>query len=134
MFNPFDPITHIDNPSANSKWYSIFIKPAIMVFCFVVFSYVTLWLGQHFVTQDRFSVYVERQIENDKHMAEEASKRFEVTQAKLETIINNQSIFSEDLKHINQTEAGLDKRMDNLDQRLIYIERKVGSSVTTPAQ
>jgi septation ring formation regulator EzrA len=49
----------------------------------------------------------------------------------LKTIINNQSIFSEDLKHINQTEAGLDKRMDNLDQRLIYIERKVGSSATT---
>jgi hypothetical protein len=126
--NPLDPINHLPDFKTD-KWYGILIKPALMVFIFVVFSYATLWLGQHFVTQDKFAIYVERQIENDKQVAEESQKRFEVTQAKLETIINNQSIFSEDLKHINQTEAGLDKRMDNLDQRLIYIERKVGSSL-----
>ena len=132
--NPLNPLNHIPDV-AQDKWYGFLIKPAVMIFVFVVFSYTTLWLGQHFVTQDKFAIYVERQIENDKHVAEESQKRFEVTQQKLETIINNQSIFSEDLKHINQTEAGLDKRMDNLDQRLIYIERKVGSSLphtTTP--
>lgn len=123
--NPLDPLTHLDVP--NNKWYSFLIKPAVMVIAFMMFSYATLWMGQHYVTQDKFAVYVERQIESDKHASEEASKRFEVTQEKLETIINNQSIFSEDLKHINQTEAGLDKRMDNMDQRLIFLERKAGS-------
>ena len=131
--NPLDPINHLPDFKTD-KWYGILIKPALMIFVFVVFSYTTLWLGQHFVTQDKFAIYVERQMENDKHVAEESQKRFEVTQSKLETIINNQSIFSEDLKHINQTEAGLDKRMDNLDQRLIYIERKVGSSATQTTQ
>jgi len=129
--NPLDPLTHLDLP--NDKWYSFLIKPAVMVIAFMVFSYATLWMGQHYVTQDKFAIYVERQIENDKNVALESQKRFEVTQTKLETIINNQSIFSEDLKHINQTEAGLDKRMDNLDQRLIFLERKAGS-LTTPAQ
>jgi len=130
--NPLDPLNHIPDIKTD-KWYGILIKPAIMVFCFVVFSYFTLWMGQHFVTQDKFALYVEKQIENDKISASESAKRFEVTQQKLETIINNQSIFSEDLKHINQTEAGLDKRMDNLDNRLIYIERKMGTpSIPAP--
>lgn len=126
-FNPLDPIAHLENPPAGGKWYTIFIKPAVMVVAFMMFSYATLWMGQHYVTQDKFAVYVEKQIETDKILAEQAQKRFEVTQEKLETIINNQSIFSEDLKHINQTEAGLDKRLDNLDQRLIYLERKTGT-------
>jgi hypothetical protein len=130
--NPLDPFHYIPD-FKNDKWYGFLIKPAVMVFFFVIFSYITLWMGQHFVTQDKFSLYVEKQIESEKTAAIESTKRFEVTQAKLETIINNQSIFSEDLKHINQTEAGLDKRMDNLDQRLIYIERKVGSSAATPS-
>lgn len=120
--NPLDPLAHLDNVN-NDKWYGPFIKPAIMLIAFVGFSYMTLWMGQHYVTQDKFALYVERQIENDKSVATESQKRFDVTQTKLETIINNQSIFAEDLKHINQTEANLDKRMDNLDNRIIYLER-----------
>jgi septal ring factor EnvC (AmiA/AmiB activator) len=130
--NPLDPLSHFDSVSTSTKWYGPFIKPLVMVVLFVLFSYATLWMGQHYVTQDKFAVYVEKQIEADKLSAREAEKRFELTQQKLETIINNQSIFSEDLKHINQTEAGLDKRIDNLDQRLIYVERHVGSDIATP--
>jgi hypothetical protein len=126
MSNPLDPLSHIPEIKTD-KWYGAFIKPVVMILGFMVFSYVTLWMGQHYVTQDKFAIYVEKQIENDKISATEALKRFEVTQEKLETIINNQSIFSEDLKHINQTEAGMDKRMDNIDQRLIYLERKTGT-------
>jgi len=133
--NPLDPFTHLDSPSSvgnNNKWYTMFIKPAVMVVAFMMFSYATLWMGQHYVTQDKFAIFVEKQIESEKITAAESQKRFEVTQQKLETIINNQSIFTEDLKHINQTEAGLDKRMDNLDNRLIYIERRYGSSLASP--
>jgi len=124
-----NPLNNLPEHKEGSRWYEAYIKPAIMMVAFMMFSYATLWMGQHFVTQDKFAVYVEKQIESDKKSAEEAEKRFEVTQTKLETIINNQSIFTEDLKHINQTESGLDKRMDNLDQRLIYIERKAGTSL-----
>ena len=120
--NPLDPLSHLDNIPSD-KWYGPFIKPAIMLIAFIGFSYMTLWMGQHYVTQDKFGLYVEKQIETDKKQEEENKQRFEVTQQKLETIINNQGIFSEDLKHINQTEANLDKRIDNLDSRLIYLER-----------
>jgi len=127
-----NPLNNLPDHKVGMKWYEAYVKPAIMLVAFMMFSYATLWMSQHFVTQDKFAIYVERQIENDKIVAAESVKRFEVTQQKLETIINNQSIFSEDLKHINQTEAGLDKRMDNLDQRLIYIERKTGSASIVP--
>jgi len=120
--NPLDPLAHLDNVNSD-KWYGPFIKPAIMLVAFVGFSYMTLWMGQHYVTQDKFAVYVERQIEADKASSKDSQQRFEVTQQKLETIINNQGIFAEDLKHINQTEANLDKRLDNLDNRIIYLER-----------
>jgi hypothetical protein len=126
--DPLNPLSHLDAPHAGDKWYTIFIKPAVMLVAFMMFSYATLWMSQHYVTQDKFAVYVERQIEADKLASSESEKRFEVTQQKLETIINNQGIFSEDLKHINQTEAGLDKRMDNLDQRLIFLERRAGTA------
>ena len=105
-----------------------------MVILFVLFSYATLWMGQHFVTQDKFALYVEKQIESEKAISAESSRRFELTQTKLETIINNQSIFTEDLKHINQTEAGLDKRMDNLDNRIIFLERHSTSGDTADNQ
>jgi hypothetical protein len=74
--NPLNPLNQIPD-IAPDKWYGFLIKPAIMVFCFVIFSYATLWMTQHFVTQDKFAIYVERQIENDKQVAEESQKRFE---------------------------------------------------------
>jgi len=119
-----NPISNIPEHKSD-KWYGMFIRPAIMMIAFMMFSYATLWMGQHYVTQDKFAVYVERQIEADKESAAESAKRFEVTQQKLETIINNQGIFSEDLKHINQTEAAVDKRLDNMDNRVIYLERQL---------
>lgn len=124
-----NPFSNVPDPKSD-KWYVAYVKPAVMLVAFMMFSYATLWMGQHYVTQDKFSVYVEKQIEHEKIAAQEAEKRFEVTQDKLETIINNQGIFSEDLKHINQTQAALDKRLDNMDNRIIYLERQL--KITSP--
>jgi hypothetical protein len=120
--NPLNPLTHIPD-LANDKWYGFLVKPAIMVFAFVIFSYVTLWMGQHYVTNEKFGEYVDRQVASDKKQDEEASKRFEITQAKLETIINQQVSYSEQLKAYNTIMVSIQKQVDNIDNRVIYLER-----------
>jgi hypothetical protein len=120
--NPLNPLNHVPD-LAPDKWYGWLIKPAIMVFGFMVFSYVTLWMGQHYVTNDKFGEYVERQLKSDERQDEEARKRFEITQAKLETIITQQVSYSEQLKAYNTIMVSIQKQVDNIDNRVIYLER-----------
>jgi hypothetical protein len=119
--NPLDPFTHLDVP--NNKWYSFLIKPAVMIIAFMMFSYATLWMGQHYVTNEKFGEYVEKQVKSDERQDSEAQKRFEITQAKLETIINQQVSYSEQLKAYNTIMLGIQKQVDSIDNRVIYLER-----------
>lgn len=122
--NPLDPFSHIDTPAPLAgKWYSFLLKPAIMVIAFMMFSYATLWMGQHYVTNEKFGEYVEKQLKADERQDEEAKRRFEITQAKLETIINQQVSYSEQLKAYNAIMITIQKQVDNLDNRVIYLER-----------
>ena len=120
--NPLDPISHLDSFS-NNKWYGPFIKPAVMVVAFMMFSYATLWMGQHYVTNDKFGEYVRAQVDSDKRQDNDAQKRFEITQTKLETIINQQVSYTEQLKAYSQLMVGIQKQVDNIDNRVIYLER-----------
>jgi hypothetical protein len=119
--NPLNPINHLDIP--NNKWYSFLIKPAVMLITFIIFSYATLWMGQHYVTNEKFGEYVKAQVESDKKQDSEAQKRFEITQAKLETIINQQVSYTEQLKAYNLMLVSIQKQVDGVDNRLIYLER-----------
>ena len=121
--DPLNPLSHLDTPHAGEKWYAIFIKPAVMLVGFMIFSYATLWMGEHYVTNEKFGEYVKVQIESDKRQDSEAQKRFEVTQAKLETIINQQVSYSEQLKAYNTIMVSIQKQVDNIDNRVIYLER-----------
>ena len=121
--NPLDPLTHLDSPSGGGKWYTIFIKPAIMMVAFMMFSYATLWMGQHYVTNEKFGQYVDKQVKADERQDDEAKQRFEITQAKLETIINQQVSYSEQLKAYNTIMVSIQKQVDNIDNRVIYLER-----------
>jgi hypothetical protein len=82
-------------------------------------------MGQHYVTNDKFGEYVKAQVESDKKQDDQAEKRFEITQAKLETIINQQVSYSEQLKAYNTIMVSIQKQVDNIDNRVIYLERNV---------
>jgi hypothetical protein len=126
-----DPLLSALNPVSNfpesksDKWYSPYIKPAVMLVAFVIFSYITLWMGQNYVTNEKFGQYVDRQVKSDERQDEDAKKRFEVTQAKLETIINQQVSYSEQLKAYNTIMISIQKQVDSIDNRVIYLERSV---------
>lgn len=122
--NPLDPFTHLDTPEPLvGKWYSFLLKPAIMVIAFMVFSYATLWMGQHYVSNEKFGEYIEKQSKSDERQDADAQKRFEITQSKLETIITQQVSYSEQLKAYNQIMISIQKQVDNIDNRVIYLER-----------
>jgi len=120
--NPLNPLTHIPD-IAQDKWYGFLVKPTIMVITFMMFSYATLWMGQHYVTNEKFGEYVEKQLKSDERQDEDAKKRFEITQAKLETIINQQVSYTEQLKAYNTIMVSIQKQVDTIDNRVIYLER-----------
>lgn len=120
--NPLDPLAHIETPKTDS-WWGPYVKPAVMLVAFTMFSYATLWMGQHYVTNEKFGEYVKAQVESDKRQDSEAQKRFEITQAKLETIINQQVSYTEQLKAYNLMLVGIQKQVDGVVDRVIYLER-----------
>lgn len=122
LHNPLNPLSHIPD-IAEDKWYGWLIKPAIMLITLMGFSYVTLWMGNHYVTNDKFGGYVEKQLNADEKQDEEAKRRFEITQVKLETIITQQVSYTEQLKAYNQVILSIQKQVDNIDDRVKYIER-----------
>jgi uncharacterized protein YxeA len=124
MFNPIDPITHLDsNKNEKTSWKDYLLKPLIMLAAFIIFGYATTWLSINFVKQDKFAEYVQKQIEVDKVQEHSQQSRWEITQQKLETIINQQTAYSEQLKAYNQIMLGIQKQVDNLDERLKFVER-----------
>jgi hypothetical protein len=123
--DPFNPITHLDSSPKNATgWIAYFAKPAIMLLCAIILGYTTMWLNTNFVKQDKFASYVDKQIENDTRQDEILKSRFDITQTKLETIINQQVSYTEQLKAYNQIMLGIQKQVDNIDERVKFIERK----------
>jgi hypothetical protein len=78
---------------------------------------------KHNVHQENFSKYIEKQFENDKKQDEFSRNRFEVTQSKLDAIINQQVAYTEQLKAYNGLLINYQKQLDNINDRLLYIER-----------
>jgi hypothetical protein len=133
--DPFNPLSHLDSSVKNDKggWFSYFLKPAIMFILALVFGYGTMWLSTNFVRQDKFAAYVDKQIANDQQQDENAKHRFDVTQQKLEQIITQQVSYTEQLKAYNQVMVGFQKQVDNIDERVKFIERSDRSkNYTTP--
>jgi hypothetical protein len=123
MIDPFNPLTHLESSPSKTGWIGYFAKPAVMLLLALVFGYATMWLSTNFVRQDKFASYVERQIESDKRQDQVLKDRFDITQTKLETIINQQVSYTEQLKSYNQVMLAIQKQVDSLDDRLKYVER-----------
>ena len=108
----------------HSAFINIVIKPLLTLIAFLGIGYYTLWLSTNYVKQDRFTAYVEKQFAADKQQDELAKTRFDVLQTKLETIINQQTIFNEQLKTYNTVLLSYQKQIDSLNERILFIERK----------
>jgi hypothetical protein len=114
--------------SKHSPFINLIIKPLLSVTVFLAVGYYTMWMSTTYVKQDKFVDYMKQQVELDKKQDEILKTRFEVTQGKLEIIINNQVSFTEQLKTYNQLTSGIQKQLDNNDGRLTYLERSLFKS------
>ena len=135
--DPLNPLSHLDSSvkprsqrglgqgrrAEDGGWFNYFLKPAIMLLLALIFGYGTMWLSTNFVKQDKFAAYVDKQIANDQEQDENAKHRFDVTQQKLEQIITQQVSYTEQLKAYNQVMVGFQKQVDNIDERVKFIER-----------
>lgn len=122
MPNSMDKFNDFENK--HRAFINLVIKPLLTLIAFLSMGYYTMWLSANYVRQDKFSSYVEKQLAFDKQQDELLKNRFEITQTKLETIINQQTIFNEQLKTFNTLTASYQKQIDSLNDRLIYLERK----------
>ena len=128
-FDPLEALSHIDTPKSrtarrsDSLWIGMFLKPMIMLLAALAFGYATTWLSTNFVKQDQFANYVERQLDADKKQDQEARERFETTQTKLQTIINQQIVYTEQIKLYNQVIDTVRKDMETIEERVKYLER-----------
>jgi len=122
--DPLNAITHLDSSPKNvNSWFGYFAKPLVMLLCAILIGYATMWMNQNYVKQDKFAEYVDKQIQNDNRQDEILKNRFDITQTKLETIINQQVSYTEQLKAYNQVMLGIQKQVDSIDDRVKFIER-----------
>jgi hypothetical protein len=102
---------------------NLIIRPMFMLIIFLAVGYYTMWMATNYVKSDKFALYTEKQIQADRQQDEVAKNRFEITQTKLETIINQQVAYTEQLKAYNQLMANYQRQMDTMNDRVMYLER-----------
>lgn len=109
---------------------NLFIKPIFGLFLVLVVGYYTTWMSLHYVKQDKFSEYINNQLEMDKKQDEVFKTRFDITQTKLETIIAQQITFTEQFKSLNLQISSTQKHLDNINERMTYLERHYFSKIS----
>lgn len=90
-------------------------------------GYYTLWLSNNYVKKETFDAYT---IKQDQQM----TTRFDSIQNKLEIIINQQTITTEQFKNLNLILNTQQKSLDNLNDRLTYLERNYFKPKTNESQ
>lgn len=121
MSSVFNKISTLEQK--HRTFITLVIKPLLSLIVFLSVGYYTLWLSANYVRHDIFSQYVQK-VEKDAEIKEENTKnRFEVTQSKLEIIINQQTAFNEQLKTINTMLSNVQKQYESLEERILYLER-----------
>ncbi len=105
----FDNITH-------PTFLSSFLKSALGGILFLSVGYYTLWLSNNYVKKETFDSYTVKQDQL-------ITSRFDAIQNKLEIIINQQTITTEQFKNLKLILNTQQKSLDNLNDRLTYLER-----------
>jgi predicted nuclease with TOPRIM domain len=82
-----------------------------------------MWLSTNYVRQDQFLKLIDTQNEKFFQQENKTKNQFDNVQNKLEIIINQQTIFNEQIKTFNTLLANYQKQYDNLYERVLYLER-----------
>jgi hypothetical protein len=122
MPSPLEKFNQFENK--NRAVIYLIIKPLLTLIAFLALGYYSMWLSINYVKQDKFAEYVEKQIIYDKNQDEVLKSRYDTTQTRLDTIINNQTIFTEQLKSFNLLNYTYQKELDKYSERLVFLERQ----------
>jgi predicted nuclease with TOPRIM domain len=125
--DPFSKLTKIEEKYKG--FINLLLKPIITALILLSIGYYTMWMSMNYVKQDKFVDYIEQQLEMDKKQDEVLKTRFELTQTKLETIIAQQITFTEQFKNLNLQISSTQKYLDNINERMTYLERHYFSKV-----
>jgi len=82
-----------------------------------------MWLSTNYVRHDKFYDFIEKQTKADEQQDDNSKSRFELTQTKLETIINQQVAYAEQIKTLNSMLMSYQKQVEALHDRILYLER-----------
>jgi hypothetical protein len=113
-----------DFEGKHRPFINLIIRPLLMLVIFLSVGYYTMWMSTNYIKQEKFEEFVKNQNVTDKTQDDVATQRFEVIQAKLELIINNQTAFTEQLKAYNQLMANYQKQLDTQNDRIMWLERQ----------
>lgn len=103
-------------PKMTPSLISTIIKPILGFFAFVCVGYYTLWLSSNYVKKETFDNYTSKQ---DQIL----TSRFDTIQNKLEIILNQQIITTEQFKNLNIILNSQQKSLDNISDRVTFLER-----------
>jgi hypothetical protein len=92
------------------------LKPFFMFILFLAIGYYTLWMSANYVKRDAFEAYTTKQ---DQLL----NSRFDLIQNRLESILNQQIVTSEQFKNLNLILNTQQKSLDTLNDRLTFLER-----------
>lgn len=110
----FHKITHFEHK--HRSFINLFVKPIIAALVFLGIGYYTSWLSENYVKKEIFEKVIERQEELYKN-------GFDVANTKLETIISQQIMFTEQFKGLNNQINNTQKNVDSISERITYLER-----------
>ena len=108
----------------HKSFINLVLRPLFMLLVFLSVGYYTMWLSATYVKQEDFKTYIEKQLANDAKQDELAKNRFDIVQSKLDALITQQTAYTEQLKAYNQLIVQVQKQLDSIDERVLYLERK----------
>ena len=121
MSNVFSKFSELE--SKHKAFINLVLKPLLSLIVFLSIGYYTMWLSTNYVRQDQFLKLIDTQNEKFFQQENKTKNQFDNVQNKLEIIINQQTIFNEQIKTFNTLLANYQKQYDNLYERVLYLER-----------
>lgn len=114
--NIVDKLENFENK--HRAFINLFIKPFGTLLIFLAIGYYTMWMSTNYVKQEKFNLFIEKQ-------EQLIQSNFEVTRTQLQTILTQQTTFTEQLKAYNMQIINLQKASDSLSERVTYLERSL---------